>query len=92
MISQMSMVAYEQKKEKFKGQRKLILDTIKRSEYGYTRQELSRKTGVAINSVCGRVKELICLGMIWEEGTKYNSASGCRNAVLKGIKKVAADN
>lgn len=44
-----------------------------------TRQEISQGTGIPINCICGRVKELLDVGVIEERGMKRCNVTG--NAV-----------
>lgn len=42
---------------------------------GASRLEVSQLTGIPINSVCGRVNELIAAGTIKENGCKHDSGT-----------------
>ena len=54
-----------------------------------TMQEIARWYNVAINSVCGRVNELVERGYLIEIGSKKDVISGCSTAVLKPTERIA---
>ena len=43
---------------------------------GFTRGEIAEWTGLRLSSVCGRVNELICMGILEELPRRICSASG----------------
>lgn len=48
-----------------------IINCLKRhSKYGCTRGELSVKTGIALQTICWRIRDLLATGMATVEGTK----------------------
>lgn len=57
----------------------------------YTRQELANATGLAINAICGRVKELLDLGAVEERGRRPCRITGeSANALqLRRMEKAA---
>ncbi len=74
MIKQTSIEAYKQMLEsgEITRQQHLILTKLSRknSSKGYTRQEISRKTGLSINVVCPRVRELLDANLLRIQGHK----------------------
>lgn len=56
-----------------------------------TRKEISELTGIPINAVCGRAKELLDKGSIWVSGTRRCSITGRRSEVLHINKKLEWD-
>ena len=57
---------------------------------GFTRQEVSKFLRMNINAVCGRVNELIKLGVLEEDGKKFNPDSGRVNLVVKYVMRKEA--
>lgn len=52
-------------------QQRIIVDFMKAHPGAcYTRQELTRDTGLTINATCGRVNELLVAGVLVEDGRK----------------------
>lgn len=49
---------------------------------GVSRRDVSNHTGLLINSVCARVKELLSNGSVYESGTTICSSTGKKVAVL----------
>ena len=64
-------------------QRMRILEFVRKYAYGLTRNEISGLLGIRINAVCGRVRELIKLGSLREDGKKVDKYSNKENFVLK---------
>ena len=61
-----------------------VLDYLRSRSDGATLQEIAEATGIKINSVCGRVSELIDKGLVVRTPlTRVNAASGCEATVLK---------
>jgi len=86
MIKQTSMEAYEKKHLVLLSQRKQIYNFLQMfPNNNFTRQNISDIMKIPINSVCGRINELIKQGKIIEFGTKTNKYSGVQNYVLKII-------
>ena len=79
-----SQTAYKKLQDSGKGgtQRALVLaQVIKQNEFlGVTRMELARDTGLGINAICGRVKELIDAELI-HVGTNTGACSVTKNKV-----------
>ena len=76
-VRQTSRTAYAEHERTGKAgsQRARILAHIA-SKGPLTRQEVSHETGVAINAVCGRVKELLDAGLLVEPRKRVCSVSG----------------
>ena len=85
MIRQTSLVAYQDITEDGTAlsQRRIILNFIKIYSDGLTRQEVSRMLQIKINAVCGRVRELVKRGSLFEDGKKQNRFSCKQNYILK---------
>jgi len=65
-----------------KNQREKILSILKRFSDGLTREEIRDYSSIMYSSVCGRCRELIKAGLIYENGEKINR-SGKRAKILK---------
>lgn len=50
---------------------------------GVSRRDIANQTGMLINSVCARVKELLTNGSVYESGTSICPSTGKKVAVLK---------
>ena len=55
------------------------------SNQNLTRQDLSKNLGIALASVCGRVSELIAMGLVEVSGEALGSA-GSPNEILNATK------
>ena len=64
-------------------QRMEILHFLRRFADGLTRQEISEMMTIPINAVCGRIKELLKTGSVFEDGRKRNKHTGKNNMVIK---------
>lgn len=85
MIKDTSMQAYSEINNDgtSASQRMIILKHIRSFDEGLIRAEISEQLNLPINCVCGRVKELLSLKSIYEEGKRMNRESGKMNLVLK---------
>lgn len=76
-VANTSMLAYEQHKRtgKIAPQQRKIVDAL---EFGFafSRRELVKLTGMELSSVCGRVNELLQLGLIAETTPRACSETG----------------
>jgi len=84
MIRQTSLSAYRD--IQFDGTENTQISIIYReiTKYnGITRNELSRKLGITINAVCGRVNKLIEVGLVFEEGKRADKVTGKQNYIIK---------
>ena len=79
MIAQTSLKAY----------RAIIYEFVEKRPNGATRQEISRALGEPINSVCGRVNELLGRGYLVVVGTKKDAVTGHSTEILKVVERVA---
>ena len=68
-----------------------ILSFIRRWQVGLTRNEISELLGIRINAVCGRIRELIKLKSIYEEGKKLDKYSRKENYILKANRVIEYD-
>lgn len=89
MIAETSRQAYKKIEPFLNGKRKQIYELFKAHPNGATRQEIARWYNVAINSVCGRVNELIERGYLIEIGSKKDVISGCSTSILKPTERIA---
>lgn len=89
MIAETLRQAYKKIKPFLNGKRKQIYELFKAHPNGATRQEIARWYNVAINSVCGRVNELIARGFLIEIGSKKDVISGCSTSILKPTERIA---
>lgn len=48
-----------------------------------TRESLTVDTGMALSSVCGRIRSLLYKGAIYESGSLVNPTTGKKNATLR---------
>lgn len=89
MIRQTSMQAFQdiQEDSTASTQRGKIFHIIKQVPRGLTRQEISRLLSIQINAVCGRVRELIKKGLIFEKGKRPDKFSGKDNYVLIAVRE-----
>lgn len=62
-----------------------MLDSKRTAMMSYTRQELVRDTGIPINAVCGRVKELLDAGTIKVAFDSYCEVTGREVECLKVV-------
>ena len=89
MIASNSLEAYNKLKPELSGKRRAVYELFKAHPNGATRQEIARWYNVAINSVCGRVNELIARGYLIEIGSKKDVISGCSTSILKSAERIA---
>lgn len=89
MIAETSRQAYKKIKPFLNGKRKQIYELFKAHPNGATRQEIARWYNVAINSVCGRVRELVERSYLIEVGSKKDVISGCSTSILKPTERIA---
>nr|DAO63976.1 MAG TPA: Double-stranded RNA-specific adenosine deaminase [Caudoviricetes sp.] len=59
------------------------------AQRGCDKARIARWYNVAINSVCGRVNELIERGFLIEIGSKKDVISGCSTSILKPTERIA---
>jgi hypothetical protein len=72
------------------GQRRTILESIVKTGWiGHTRQEIADFNGILLQSVCGRVKELLDAGYIYETRRERNGGAVLA-ATERGTKAIAA--
>ena len=67
-----------------KGTIKQRILVIIRLNPGITRLEISRRFGFTINSTCGRIKELLDSGDVYEKGTKIDLVTKKGGLMLYG--------
>lgn len=89
MIANNSLEAYNKIKPELSGKRRAVYEMFCQHKEGATRQEIARWYNVAINSVCGRVNELIARGYLIEIGSKKDVISGCSTSILKPTERIA---
>lgn len=89
MIAETSVRAYRAVKPFLNGKRAQIYEFMKKRPNGATRQEISRALGEPINSVCGRVNELLERGYLVVVGTKKDAVTGHSAEILKVVERVA---
>lgn len=76
-VRQTSMEAYLEVKEKtMTPQQKKVLSVLSGDQPDYSRLEISYLSGIPINSVCGRVNELLKSGAIVETEPRKCSITG----------------
>lgn len=87
MIKQNSMLAYIgiQQNGKAKSMRGKVYQAIFHNP-GMTRAELANNTSISINSICGRVRELLDCGAITEGESKECSITGNTAATLNVVR------
>lgn len=87
-MKETSLTAYKEINEEgtAESQRMIILRHIRSFQEGLIRAEISEQLSIPINSVCGRVKELLKLGSVFEEGKRTNPVTGKANLVIKPSK------
>ena len=64
-------------------QRLRVLRHIRAYPEGLLRAEVSEELDIPINAVCGRIKELLKLGSVYEEGKRMNTKTHKANYILK---------
>ena len=89
MIAQTSLKAYRAIKPFLNGKRAQVYEFIEKRPNGATRQEISRALGEPINSVCGRVNELLGRGYLVVAGTKKDAVTGHSTEILKAVERIA---
>ena len=89
MIAETSVRAYRAIKPFLNGKRAQIYEFVEKRPNGATRQEISRALGEPINSVCGRVNELLGRGYLVVVGTKKDAVTGHSAEILKVAQMVA---
>lgn len=89
MVANNSLEAYNKLKPELSGKRRAVYEMFCQHKEGATRQEIARWYNVAINSVCGRVNELVERGYLIEIGSKKDVISGCSTGVLKPAERIA---
>ena len=89
MIANNSLEAYNKLKPELSGKRRAVYEMFCQHKEGATRQEIARWYNVAINSICGRVNELIARGFLVEIGSKKDVISGCSTSILKPTERIA---
>ena len=89
MVANNSLEAYNKIKPELSGKRRAVYEMFCQHKEGATRQKIARWYNVAINSVCGRVNELIALGFLVEIGSKKDVISGCSTSILKPTERIA---
>nr|DAS58526.1 MAG TPA: MarR family [Caudoviricetes sp.] len=89
MIAETSIKAYRTIKPFLNGKRAEIYEFMKKRPNGATRQEISRRLKKPINSVCGRVNELLGRGYLVVVGTKKDAVTGHSTEILKVVERVA---
>lgn len=66
-------------------EKRKVYNLISSFSCGVTRQEISEQLRMPINSVCGRVNELMKNGFVFEDGKRLNPNSGKWNLVVKSV-------
>ncbi len=89
MVAETSIKAYRTIKPFLNGKRAQVYEFMKKRPNGATRQEISRALGEPINSVCGRVNELLGRGYLVVVGTKKDAVTGHSTEILKITQRVA---
>lgn len=88
-VKQTSMLAFERAKAQIGAQQARVLAVIKNPmfliEGGITRQEIARSTGLRINVVCPRVKELLNGGHIKIVGERPCTITGHAAELLGAV-------
>ena len=82
MVANNSLEVYNKLKPELSGKRRAVYEM-------FCQQEIARWYNVAINSVCGRVNELIERGYLVEIGSKKDVISGCSTSILKPTERIA---
>lgn len=79
--------AYNAIKENLSGKRAEIYNFLAKFPNGLTRNEIERKSGYKyrINAICGRVNELIALGLIKVVGVKKDALTNKETEILKVV-------
>ncbi len=72
----------------FLSQRDRIWIYLRRHPSGVLRSEIAKDMGVPINAVCGRVKELLDLSVIAEQGKRINQDTGKKSSILYAVEHV----
>lgn len=77
MIADTSVTAYHEHRDtgKLSRQANTILSQMAPGTT-YSRRELARHTGLELSSVCGRVNELLAIGLLEETATRRCSITG----------------
>ena len=75
MLRGTSLQSYRDHQTEFKSQRDRILAFIKYHP-GYTAKEISVRTGIGIEAVCGRRNELVKAGKVMESGRRKCGITG----------------
>jgi hypothetical protein len=77
VIADTSVTAYHEHRDtgKLSRQANTILSQM-RSDTDYSRRELARHTGLELSSVCGRVNELLAIGLLEELASRRCSITG----------------
>jgi hypothetical protein len=76
MIADTSVTAYREHRDtgKLGRQASFILEQM--GDKTYSRRELARHTGLELSSVCGRVNELLAIGLLEEVDSRRCSITG----------------
>ena len=85
MIRDTSLMAYKEISEegKIDTQRIEIIRILNKFK-ALTREEIHKLTGLMYSSVCGRVRELMIEGLVYEEGIKIN-LSGKKARIIRRL-------
>lgn len=84
-IRQTSLQAYTEHQDsgEAESQRLRILHFLKRYPDGLLRAEISSLMDIQINAVCGRIKELLKFGTVYEDEKRVNMITNKLNLVVK---------
>jgi len=82
-----SLYTYSQLQDELSTKRYEVLSVIKQNA-PVTRQAASEASGIPINSICGRVRELLDLNIIEECGSVYEPGSDKPRAQLRVVAKL----
>jgi DNA-binding IclR family transcriptional regulator len=63
-----------------------LLAIIDAGRAGATREELAEQTGIRLASICGRVNELLRVGLVQEDGRTRLNESAREAAVVTAMK------
>lgn len=76
-VAETSIAAYHEHRDSGKvgKQAQTILDRM-RPGWGYSRRELAMVTGLELSSICGRVNELLKIGMLEEQHPRKCGVTG----------------
>ena len=88
MIAQTSLKAYRAIKPFLNGKRAQVYEFMKNAQM-VRHVKRFRALGEPINSVCGRVNELLGRGYLVVAGTKKDAVTGHSTEILKAVERIA---